>query len=573
MIKNAIYKVDNGSDFDEIHFKTNSNQVVFDDGETFQQKLDSGTLKGEQGERGLAGAVGPQGPQGEIGPQGEAGPQGPQGPKGENGKDGVGIQILGQIDSEETLPETGEPGHGWLVNGDLYVWDNKHSDWINVGNIQGPKGDKGEQGLQGIAGENGKDGLSAYEVAIKAGFDGNEEEWLESLKGEQGLQGEQGIQGPKGDKGDTGATGPVGPQGPAGVNATTTTVATTSANGLMSSAMVTKLNGVDTNANNYSHPTTSGNKHVPSGGASGQVLGWSSDGTATWVAAASHSHNYAGSSSAGGVANSASKLTTSAGASMQPVYFNNGVPTVCGFTIETVSDSEINNIFSVVPLISFTYDGNTFEAEEGMTWRDWINSEYCTDTGFTEDRNGYMHNGGEVSYGNSIVKATEKIVADGVYYSYVCCFDAGSKILMANGTTKNIEDVVIGDKVVSLNTETGEFITQKVKDTITNPKSTDLVYVNLSNGTRLAMRAYHPLLTTEGWKSLRPELAETRMDVEEVQLLEIGDTLVGYKENAKVVSVDARPEVENYPTYNLSIDGYHNYIVDGIVAHNAACPR
>ena len=33
----------------------------------------------------------------------------------------------------------------------------------------------------------------------------------------------------------------------------------------------------------YTHPTTSGNKHVPSGGSSGKFLGWSSDGTATWV--------------------------------------------------------------------------------------------------------------------------------------------------------------------------------------------------------------------------------------------------------------------------------------------------
>ena len=32
----------------------------------------------------------------------------------------------------------------------------------------------------------------------------------------------------------------------------------------------------------YTHPTTSGNKHIPSGGSSGQVLVWSSDGTATW---------------------------------------------------------------------------------------------------------------------------------------------------------------------------------------------------------------------------------------------------------------------------------------------------
>ncbi len=36
--------------------------------------------------------------------------------------------------------------------------------------------------------------------------------------------------------------------------------------------------------NKYTHPTTSGNKHIPSGGSSGQFLGWSSDGTAKWVA-------------------------------------------------------------------------------------------------------------------------------------------------------------------------------------------------------------------------------------------------------------------------------------------------
>lgn len=32
----------------------------------------------------------------------------------------------------------------------------------------------------------------------------------------------------------------------------------------------------------YSHPTTSGNKHIPSGGSSGQILRWSADGTAVW---------------------------------------------------------------------------------------------------------------------------------------------------------------------------------------------------------------------------------------------------------------------------------------------------
>lgn len=34
----------------------------------------------------------------------------------------------------------------------------------------------------------------------------------------------------------------------------------------------------------YTHPTSSGNKHIPSGGAAGQFLKWSSDGTAVWAA-------------------------------------------------------------------------------------------------------------------------------------------------------------------------------------------------------------------------------------------------------------------------------------------------
>lgn len=41
-----------------------------------------------------------------------------------------------------------------------------------------------------------------------------------------------------------------------------------------------KIDGTDTTV--YTHPTSSGNKHVPSGGSNGQFLGWSADGTAAW---------------------------------------------------------------------------------------------------------------------------------------------------------------------------------------------------------------------------------------------------------------------------------------------------
>lgn len=47
-------------------------------------------------------------------------------------------------------------------------------------------------------------------------------------------------------------------------------------------AMEQKLNGVAANANNYVHPTTAGNKHIPSGGSAGQVLTYKADGEAQW---------------------------------------------------------------------------------------------------------------------------------------------------------------------------------------------------------------------------------------------------------------------------------------------------
>lgn len=50
-------------------------------------------------------------------------------------------------------------------------------------------------------------------------------------------------------------------------------------------------------------------------------------------AAASHTHNYAGSGTAGGSANSAIKLDSSAGSATQPVYFSGGKPVAIGYTI------------------------------------------------------------------------------------------------------------------------------------------------------------------------------------------------------------------------------------------------
>ena len=61
---------------------------------------------------------------------------------------------------------------------------------------QGPPGEQGPAGSPGDMGQPGDTGLSAYDIAANLGFEGTQQDWLDSLVG------------PKGDTGDTGPAGP-----------------------------------------------------------------------------------------------------------------------------------------------------------------------------------------------------------------------------------------------------------------------------------------------------------------------------------------------------------------------------
>ena len=128
----------------------NANQITFSDGETFQQKLDIGILKGEKGDKGDKGDKGEQGPQGDEGErggkrgqsrQGEQGPQGLAGEKGEKGEKG----------------DTGDTGPQGPAGNDGYT-PVKGVDYFD--GAKGDKGDPGEQGPQGPQGPKGADGLT-----------------------------------------------------------------------------------------------------------------------------------------------------------------------------------------------------------------------------------------------------------------------------------------------------------------------------------------------------------------------------------------------------------------------------
>lgn len=129
----------------------NANQITFADGETFQAKLEAGTLRGATGARGPQGIQGLQGEKGEKGEKGDKGDKGdigPQGPKGDPGEGGtvtnltIGFVTTLSAGSNATASITG-------VAPDLT---------LNLGIPKGPKGDTGAQGIQGPKGDKGDAG-------------------------------------------------------------------------------------------------------------------------------------------------------------------------------------------------------------------------------------------------------------------------------------------------------------------------------------------------------------------------------------------------------------------------------
>ncbi|NMG39804.1 hypothetical protein GRZ55_11170 [Chelativorans sp. ZYF759] len=126
-------------------------------------------LKGEVGD---TGEVGPKGDKGDKGDQGEPGPKGDQGDIGPKGDDGSSVNILGTLANVSELPASGDIGDGYVIDGDLWVWNATDEEFVNVGPIQGPQGEKGDQG------DTGK---SAYELAVDEGYEGTLEDWLGDL--------------------------------------------------------------------------------------------------------------------------------------------------------------------------------------------------------------------------------------------------------------------------------------------------------------------------------------------------------------------------------------------------------
>ena len=120
---------------------------------------DVGQIAGPQGATGPIGETGATGPMGITGATGDTGPIGPTGASGPAGENGAVGTLVGSFDSVEELeaafPSGSTPGDMYLVNGDVYFWNQEDGAWEDAGQIAGPQGLTGATGSTGPAGPPG----------------------------------------------------------------------------------------------------------------------------------------------------------------------------------------------------------------------------------------------------------------------------------------------------------------------------------------------------------------------------------------------------------------------------------
>ncbi|MGW3957752.1 polymorphic toxin-type HINT domain-containing protein [Streptomyces sp. NPDC004752] len=132
------------------------------------------------------------------------------------------------------------------------------------------------------------------------------------------------------------------------------------------------------------------------------------------------------------------------------------------------------------------------------------------------------------------------------------CFLAGTDVLMADGTKKNIEDIDLGDKVLAADPETGEQGPREVTGLIVTKK--DKYFNELSIATESGIEK---LTATHE----HPFWSPSELDWVHAADLRPGMTLRTNEGDTVIVTANRAHTKELRTTYNLTVDGWHTYYV------------
>jgi hypothetical protein len=146
-----------------------------------------------------------------------------------------------------------------------------------------------------------------------------------------------------------------------------------------------------------------------------------------------------------------------------------------------------------------------------------------------------------------------------------CCFVAGTQIVMADGSTKSIEDVAIGDLVVGKD-GVHNTVLEFLRPTLGQTGATMMAF---NSGTPF-MTSDHPVwIRDQGWKSYDPDMTYSKyaMTVGRYQVGDVIETLdsAGFE----IHSIEEyQDQNQDQIIYNFALNGNNTYIADNLVVHN-----
>ncbi|MFD7580300.1 polymorphic toxin-type HINT domain-containing protein [Kitasatospora sp. NPDC059817] len=143
-------------------------------------------------------------------------------------------------------------------------------------------------------------------------------------------------------------------------------------------------------------------------------------------------------------------------------------------------------------------------------------------------------------------------------------FPAGTRVLMADGTTRPIERVRVGDQVLATDPDLGRTVAHAVKATIYTPDDRDFTELAVVDGTGQ--------VTTVTATDHHPFWSENRKTWTDAALLETGDSLRNDRgQQVRISGVRHWSTVQ--AAYNLTVDEIHTYYVlagsTPVLVHNA----
>ena len=242
--------------------------------------------------------------------------------------------------------------------------------------------------------------------------------------------------------------------------------------------------------------------------------------------------------------------------------------------ILTITDNDRIGILTKVPAEELTLSSSSaigWEASAGTVDTNlYRSSADVLKTDDTFQAGGYRSSSGS----DGITQTIEFNDADWVYHvitvengliiGHSCCFLEGTSIKMANGQTKNIEDIKTGDLVLSYDINNKKQVNKKVTK-LEAPIRNHYYFVSFDDKTALKVTDEHPIYTDKGWKCIDPNSNKNKdLNVTELKLGDRVKTSTGFKKIIGWVKVTGK-----FQTYNLrDIEDTHTFYADDVLVHN-----